>query len=380
MPIFIFSYQISYNLEKEPGQITGAWEDFKNKENNFIKGCKWSPDGSCLLTNSDDNILRLFNTPPQIYDGSLLDVPEMKNVLKMKVGETIYDYSWYPLMNSSDPESCCLISTSRCMPVHMWDAFTGDLICSYKSYDQADEMVAAHSVAFNNEGNKIYCGFTKTIRVFDVSRPGRNFENRKTFVKSVGQPGIISCIKFCPVDSSLYAAGSYSRTIALYYEPQGELACSFTGHQGGVTHILWSPDGTKLYSGARKDGEIICWDLRNPSKILFTVNRQVETNQRIYFDLDSSGRYLISGNHDGTISVWDVLQLEDTRPKAILSYKGHYDTVNGVSLHPYLPVVATSSGQRHYPVLGDSDDSDTEDLSQTTDLVDNSIGLWWLAS
>lgn len=28
--------------------------------NNFLKGVKWSPDGSCFLTCSDDNSLRLF--------------------------------------------------------------------------------------------------------------------------------------------------------------------------------------------------------------------------------------------------------------------------------------------------------------------------------
>src|SRR4051812_27479388 len=27
---------------------------------NFSKSTKWSPDGSCLLTNSEDNILRLY--------------------------------------------------------------------------------------------------------------------------------------------------------------------------------------------------------------------------------------------------------------------------------------------------------------------------------
>ncbi len=35
-----------------------------------------------------------------------------------------------------------------------------------------------------------------------------------------------------------------------------------------------------------QDPEILCWDLRNPGSILFTVKRDVQTNQRIYFDLD----------------------------------------------------------------------------------------------
>jgi hypothetical protein len=37
------------------------------------------------------------------------------------------------------------------------------------------------------------------------------------------------------------------------------------------------------------------WDLRNPGQVLYTMIRTVETNQRIYFDLDPSGHYLISG-------------------------------------------------------------------------------------
>jgi telomerase Cajal body protein 1 len=31
-----------------------------NNSSNFLKGVKWAPDGSCFLTCSDDNSLRLF--------------------------------------------------------------------------------------------------------------------------------------------------------------------------------------------------------------------------------------------------------------------------------------------------------------------------------
>lgn len=107
-----------------------------------------------------------------------------------------------------------------------------------------------------------------------------------------GQGGIISCLAPSP-QGNLYAAGSYSRSseydhcsvlvfktyqyihwkefyfyrtlnlvvdkhhhlllvVGLYYEPQGEAVFVFEGQQGGVTHIAFSPDGTKLFSGGRK--------------------------------------------------------------------------------------------------------------------------------
>lgn len=45
--------------------------------------------------------------------------------------------------------------------------------------------------------------------------------------------------------------------VGLYYEPQGEAVFVFEGQQGGVTHIAFSPDGTKLFSGGRKVNLII---------------------------------------------------------------------------------------------------------------------------
>ena len=42
-----------FDFQKEQTIIRGARSEFrstKNAKNNFAKGCKWSPDGACLLT------------------------------------------------------------------------------------------------------------------------------------------------------------------------------------------------------------------------------------------------------------------------------------------------------------------------------------------
>ncbi|XP_064614819.1 telomerase Cajal body protein 1-like [Liolophura sinensis] len=333
------------------------------------------------MTCSNDCLLKLFNLPEPLLTGQTENLEEMTSVLKIQESETVYDYSWYPLMSSADPATCCFATTSSNTPIHLWDAFTGELRCSYRAFNQVDEVTPAHCVSFSGDGSKLYCGFNKTVRVFNVDRPGRQCEQRLTYMKE-GQAGIISCIASSPLDAGLYAAGSYSRSVALYYEPNGEMVCMFQGHQGGVTHIQFTPDGTKLLSGGRKDPEILCWDLRNPGQILFTAPRKVETNQRIYFDVDNSGRYLVSGNHDGTVSVWDMTRAPATLPDSqdpvlepVLNYKAHNDTVNGASLHPSMPLLVTSSGQRHFSNLLDSDEEDTDPISNK---VDNSVRLWYM--
>ena len=46
-----------------------------------------------------------------------------------------------------------------------------------------DELTSAHSVMFSADGQQLYAGFTKMIRVFDVSRPGRECVSRPTYGK-----------------------------------------------------------------------------------------------------------------------------------------------------------------------------------------------------
>lgn len=64
----------------------------------------------------------------------------------------------YPHMSSAEPSTCVYVSTSRDHPLHLWDAFTGNLRATYRAYDHLDEVVAANSVCFNNGGNKIFAG------------------------------------------------------------------------------------------------------------------------------------------------------------------------------------------------------------------------------
>lgn len=50
----------------------------------------------------------------------------------------------------------------------MWDAYSGQLRCSYLGYDDADEVEAAISLTFNSDGTKVFGGYKKTIKIFDT--------------------------------------------------------------------------------------------------------------------------------------------------------------------------------------------------------------------
>ena len=100
---------------------------------NYLRGCAWAPDGLCILSNSNDNILRLFNLPAGLLTGRFDNIePEMKAVLRIPEGEAVYDFKWWPMMNSMDPPTCCFVSTAKAQPIHLFDAFNGKLRATYR--------------------------------------------------------------------------------------------------------------------------------------------------------------------------------------------------------------------------------------------------------
>ncbi|XP_039826432.1 telomerase Cajal body protein 1-like isoform X2 [Panicum virgatum] len=343
---------------------------------NFLKGVKWSPDGSSFLTSSDDNSLRLFYLPEDAYGGaehvaeaSVGDQDSYGAFLQVNEGEPVYDFCWYPCMSLSDPATCVFASTSRDHPIHLWDATSRELRCTYRAYDAMDEITAALSIAFNSTGSKLFAGYNKAMRVFDVHRPGRDFDQYSLLKGDEGPTGIVSSMSFSPHNGML-AVGSYSQTTVVYAESNMEALYVLHGQLGGVTQVLFSKDGNYLYTGGRKDPYILCWDIRNTVDIVYKLYRTADTtNQRIYFDIEPCGRHLATGGQDGMVHVYDL-----QGGQWVTGFQAAADTVNGFSFHPYLPFAATSSGHRRFGMQ----DEFEEELNLAGD--ENCCSVWMFPS
>uniref|UniRef100_A0A8D0YAL1 WD repeat containing antisense to TP53 n=1 Tax=Sus scrofa TaxID=9823 RepID=A0A8D0YAL1_PIG len=115
----------NYSFSQLPRFLSGSWSEFSTQPENFLKGCKWAPDGSCILTNSADNVLRIYNLPPELYsEGEQLEYAEMAPVLRMMEGDTIYDYCWYSLMSSAQPDTS-YTRASVSVSLSAWPAAAG---------------------------------------------------------------------------------------------------------------------------------------------------------------------------------------------------------------------------------------------------------------
>ncbi|XP_030377506.1 telomerase Cajal body protein 1 homolog [Scaptodrosophila lebanonensis] len=321
------------------------------KMQNYTKGCFWSPDGTCLLVPVHQDGMHVIELPLDLYTVSELESDRNLSALQSAVhvpeGGTVYDCVWYPLMSSQQPETCCWLATRQHEPIHMWDAFDGKLRCSYSGYDEVDEVVAAISLAFSHDGEKIFAGYKKSIKIFDTNRPGRIYDDYP--VKRA-----ISCMAQTTEQPRTLTCGNWHGFIEHF-----DLRCSpkqgplFTlgGHSAGITQLHYNCDGNggshwQLFSGARKCSKLLLWDMRNYTKPLREFTRNVETNQRILFDLKTVEQqsWLASGDTKGQLRLWDLKEQEELGLELPL----HEDCCNGVSFHPSLPILASTSGQYHF--------------------------------
>lgn len=248
-------------------------------------------------------------------------------------------------MALGDTATACFVSVSKDHPIHLWDAFTGALRGSYIPHNHLGELVSAVSVAFSSDGSRIFCGFDGAVRTFDAARPGSECTVLST--RDALFPGIVGTLSSSP-DGKLLAAGSYAagQGTAVFSVSDCSRVCVLGAHNGGVTRALFSPDGRLLATGARKDSHVFVWDIRNTAAPVYTMQRRSPTSQRIDIDFTPDSRFMLSGSQDGALF---FLSMADGHIALQLPPSVHQgDTVNSVSAHPYLPFVATGTGQRRY--------------------------------
>lgn len=371
LPVHPFAWVSPLVLRGEE-VVSGSVET--GDDGRFAKSVAWSPDGSQLLSTTEDNRLLVHEV-----DGALLDEcryyssavlqqsrsevsgAAVQRRLNINAGSPVYGSQWYPGMHAQSPETCCLVTTCKDRPIQLWSALTGQVQCSYVAKNHLDELDACTALSFNLQGSRIYAGSKSAIRIFDVENPGATSSSQRRHKSS----GMVSALAFNPDYSGAYAVGTYARQITICVEGDEPPALELQSLDFDVTCVKWSPDGVCLWAGGRHCDDIVCWDLRHTRAELGRVERRLASNQRMSFDLDAWGAHLVTGTQDGQVLVYDTA----TFALAASHAPPASDCTNGVSMHLFCALVAVSSGQRHFGlreedegVAGDDGDSEAGDL------------------
>ena len=137
IPISVSTNSVQDSINKDnQKRLIAKYNLSKEKQNNYGRGCMFSPDGLCILSYSEDNKIRLFEPPQESSSAPKNDTDEQESswdaVVTIPVSGPIYDVNWYPLTDSNDPDTCCIAVTSQYQPVHLYDAYDGHLRATYR--------------------------------------------------------------------------------------------------------------------------------------------------------------------------------------------------------------------------------------------------------
>ncbi|KAG4305564.1 hypothetical protein PORY_001120 [Pneumocystis oryctolagi] len=319
--------------------------EFSNNINiSFIKQVQWSPDGTCLLSSSSDNILRTFVIPYDILEKN--EVSKLSSFSFVRCAEPVYSYLWYSKMKLDDINSCCYLASVRDHPIHLYDALSSTIRASYPLIDHCERFIAPNSLIFSLDGTNYFrfiAGTNNMLSVHALNMYGygpisifrTTFSKYSKFSFYPTQKGIISSL--CLNNCRLLAAGTFNATVGIYSnEGEGDIISVFNVGDGGVTQVLWLDD-YKLLVVSRKSEKMSIWDIRTFSCIKTLGPRFAMTQQRMTVDIWKD--YIIAGNTDGIIRIWKNNNL-------ILEWKAYDNVVSSSVVHPLYPLVATCSGSR----------------------------------
>lgn len=106
-----FSERTSF-LELSRSSWHPAYRDFDHQT--YLRGCKWSPDGTCCLTVVNNDGVHLIELPKDLYGAENVSADRCIDVLESTIhipeNGLVYDFCWYPGMNSLVPETCWYVN------------------------------------------------------------------------------------------------------------------------------------------------------------------------------------------------------------------------------------------------------------------------------
>ena len=239
-----------------------------------------SPDGSCFIATSFDKELVVFNEDCTIS-------------LRQRFPACVTNCSWYPLMQISNPASCCFACVLPSNPVLLIDSVSGRQRSCYRCQYNGDHPASLTSVCFN--GNCLLAGGTRTLYECNITRSG-------SFGEAVIQcPGSIMSIAPHPTAACI-ALGISTGDIVLIDSRTYQVLFNTKFHTHAIDQIEWY-NGIVLTS-ARLENEIIALDTKMPNIPCMALETKRKSSRPISINI--RGDWLLSGNEEGEAKIFDL--------------------------------------------------------------------------
>ena len=232
----------------------------------------FSPDGSQVLTGSDDGTVLLW----EANSGRVLARLEGH---KGSVWSAAFSFDGLLILTGSEDRIARLWDTERGRELLRLEGHTSFVTC----------------VTFSPDASKALTGSKDgTARIWDL-------KSGKELGRLEGHISLINSVSFSP-DGRRALTGSADGTIRLWNVETHKELNRLEGHTNEVRSVTFSPGGSQVLSGS-DDKTARLWDVATGSEVQCLEGHSNEVSS-VAFSAD--GRWILTGSWDRTVRVWMV--------------------------------------------------------------------------
>ena len=244
---------------------------------NWVNSARFSPDGTQVITASGDDTAKLW----EASTGELIRTFEHSEAL----AHAEFSPNGKTIVTGSDDDIA-----------RIWNASTGELIRAFEGHTNFIQ-----SVAFSPDSTKVLTGSRDNdVILWDVESGEelRRFEEHRGDVRSVAFSS----------DGALILTSGVDDTARIWNTETGDLVLSFEEHDSDVWSAVFSPDDTMVLTGSA-DNTAMLWDAKT-GEVISTLSEHDDDVFSVAFSPDGT-QILTGGLEDKVAILWDIVDLSD---------------------------------------------------------------------
>ncbi len=275
----------------------------------------FSPDGTILVSTSDDATVRLW----EVATGKALRTLDQGN----QFDGSVQDVKFVP--NSK------LVAGVTQFKVLIWNALSGVLQNTLKIHSTIFNTI--ESLDFTQDG---------TLMALSISNGANQLWKTSNWsqlgtVKNKGFMIMGGNLAFSLDGQVLATTSVNANKLWLWRVADGSLLHTLEGQAGNITDLAFSPDNTLLAS-ASEDKSVRLWNVRDGTP-QFVIQAHTEQARAVAFS--PNGQFLASGSDDKTIKLWRIAD-----GSALATLEGHAGGLNCVLFSPDGTLLASASDDK----------------------------------
>ncbi len=232
----------------------------------------FSPDGSRVVTASDDQTARLWDA----RSGRPLGEP-------MRHQGTVWSVAF-------SPDGSRVVTASQDGTARLWDAETGKPLG-----EPMRHQAPVNDAAFSPDGRRVVTASQDgTARLWDA-------ETGRPLGEAMRHQGWVNRASFSP-DGRRIVTASFDNSARLWDAANGSPLGEAMRHQDAVLNAAFSPDGRRVVTASR-DNTARLWDAGNGSPLLQPLRHQGLVRDAVF---SQDGRRLLTASADNTARLWDT--------------------------------------------------------------------------